>query len=85
LAIELYDQKGALSKFITQFWTPQAIPDNGSALGTNGPQSGWSINFADKHVTIALTESSCYNTNCDPQFLDASQYASPEGLMKIIQ
>jgi hypothetical protein len=85
LAIELYDQHGALAKFITQFWTPQPIPDNGSALGTNGPQSGWSVNFSDKHVTIALTQNSCYNTNCDRQFLDASQYASPEGLMKIVQ
>jgi hypothetical protein len=85
LAIELYDPKGALAKFITQFWTPLAIPDGGSTLGTNGPQTGWSINFADRHVTIALTQSSCYNTNCEPQFLDSSQYASPEGLMKINQ
>jgi Protein of unknown function (DUF1329) len=85
LAIELYDRQGVLSRFITQFWTPQAIPGGGSALGTNGPQAGWSINFTDRHVTIAVTQSSCYDTNCDSQFLDASQYASPEGLMKIIQ
>ena len=85
LAIELYDRQGALFKFITQFWTPLAVPSAGSVLGTNGPQTGWSINFADQHVTIALTQSSCYNTNCQPQYLDASQYASPEGLMKIVQ
>lgn len=85
LAIELYDPQGALFKFITQFWTPLAVPSGGAVLGTNGPQAGWSINFIDKHVTISLTQSSCYNTDCQAQYLDASQYASPEGLMKIIQ
>jgi hypothetical protein len=85
LAIELYDPQGALFKFITQFWTPMAIPSGGSMLGTNGPQAGYSINFLDKHVTIDVTQTSCYNTNCQPQYLDARQYASPEGLMKINQ
>jgi hypothetical protein len=85
LAIELYDPQGALFKFITQFWTPMAIPSGGSMLGTNGPQAGYSINFLDKHVTIDVTQTSCYNTNCQPQYLDAREYASPEGLMKINQ
>jgi hypothetical protein len=85
LAIELYDSRGALFKFITQFWTPLAVPSGGAVLGTNGPQAGWSINFADKHVSISLTQESCYNTDCQPRYLDAGQYASPEGLMKIIQ
>jgi len=85
LAIELYDPRGGLFKFITQFWTPMAIPSGGAMLGTNGPQAGWSINFGDKHLSISLTQTSCYNTNCQTQYLDVSQYASPEGLMKIIQ
>ena len=85
LAIELYDPQGGLFKFITQFWTPMAIPSGGAMLGTNGPQAGWSINFGDKHLSISLTQTSCYNTGCQAQYLDASQYASPEGLMKIIQ
>jgi hypothetical protein len=54
-------------------------------LGTNGPQVDFSVNFLDKHITIDLTQTSCYNTNCQPQYLDARQYASPEGLMKINQ
>ncbi len=85
LAIELYDSQGALFKFITQLWTPMAIPSGGSVLGTNGPQAGYSINFLDKHVSISLTQTSCYNTSCQTQYLDARQYASPEGLMKINQ
>jgi hypothetical protein len=85
LAIELYDPRGSLFKFITQLWTPMAIPSGGSVLGTNGPQAGYSINFLDKHVSIALTQTSCYNTSCQPRYLDASEYASPEGLMKINQ
>jgi len=85
LAIELYDREGKLSKFITQFWAPLAIPGGGSSLGIDGPQSGWSINFADQHVTIALSQDSCYDTGCDPKFLDPSEYASPEGLSKIVQ
>jgi len=62
-----------------------AIPSGGAVLGTNGPQAGYSINFLDKHVSISLTQTSCYNTTCQPQYLDARQYASPEGLMKINQ
>jgi hypothetical protein len=85
LAVELYDPQGALFKFITQFWTPMAVPTGGSVLGTNGPQAGWSINFSDKHVSISLTQESCYNKACPPRYLDTSQYASPEGLMKIVQ
>jgi len=85
LAIELYDPRGTLFKFITQFWTPMAVPSGGAVLGTDGPQAGYSINFGDRHVSIALSQSSCYNTACQPQYLDASQYASPEGLMKIVQ
>ena len=85
LAVELYDRQGTLSKFVTQFWTPLAIPSGGSALGTNGPQAGWSINFADKHFTVSLTQGSCYSTSCDPRYFDASQYASPEGLSQIVQ
>ena len=45
---------GGLFKFITQFWTPMAVPSGGAVLGTNGPQAGWSINFGDKHVSIRL-------------------------------
>jgi hypothetical protein len=85
LAIELYDPRGTLFKFITQLWTPMAVPSGGSVLGTNGPQAGYSINFLDKHVSIALAQTSCYNTSCQPRYLDASEYASPEGLMKINQ
>jgi len=85
LAIELYDPQGGLFKYITQFWTPMAVPSGGAVLGTNGPQAGLSVNFADKHISISVTQSSCYNTDCQPQYLDATQYASPEGLMKIIQ
>jgi hypothetical protein len=85
LAVELYDPQGALFKFITQFWTPMAVPSGGSVLGTNGPQAGWSINFSDKHVSISLTQESCYNGGCPSRYLDTSEYASPEGLMKIVQ
>ncbi len=85
LAIELYDPQGELFKYITQFWTPLAVPSGGAVLGTNGPQAGLSINFADQHLSISVTQSSCYNTDCQPQYLDAKQYASPEGLMKIVQ
>ena len=87
LAIELYDPHGRPVQIhysiLDATWRFPAVARCWEQMAR---RAGWSINFGDKHVSIALTQTSCYNTNCQTgSILDASQYASPEGLMKIVQ
>jgi hypothetical protein len=85
LAIDLYDPAGALYKFWVGFQTPVRVPDTGTALGVNGATDLLIVNFKDKHMTAATSADPCFNTDCNAQYLDASRYASPEGLSKIAQ
>ncbi|MGA7761809.1 MAG: DUF1329 domain-containing protein [Candidatus Binataceae bacterium] len=85
LAIDLYDSAGALYKFWVGFETPLRVPNTGTALGVNGATDLLIVNFKDKHMTAATAASPCFNTDCNAQYLDASRYASPEGLSKIAQ
>ena len=84
-AIDLYDPAGALYKFWVGFQTPLRVPDTGTALGVNGATDLLIVNFKDKHMTAATAADPCFNTDCNAQYLDASRYASPEGLSKIAQ
>ena len=43
------------------------------------------VNFKDKHLTISTVEEPCYNTDCSASYFDVERYASPQGLMKIVQ
>jgi hypothetical protein len=43
------------------------------------------VNFKDKHLTISTVEEPCYNTDCGASYFDVERYASPQGLMKIVQ
>jgi hypothetical protein len=85
LAIDLYDSQGALYKFWTGFLTPIRVPNTGAALGVNGATELLIVNFKDQHMTVATAANPCFNTDCNAQYLDASRYASPEGLSKIAQ
>jgi len=85
LAIDLYDPAGALYKFWVGFETPMHVPNTGTALGVNGATDLLIVNFKDKHMTAATAANPCFNTDCNAQYLDATRYASPEGLSKIAQ
>jgi hypothetical protein len=52
LATELYDHDGKLYKYLFELLAPMRVPKTGLALGVNGPDELFAINFADKHVTI---------------------------------
>jgi hypothetical protein len=85
LATELYDRDGKLYKFLFEFLMPLRVPQTGVALGANGATLDSIVNFKDKHLTISTVEEPCYNTDCSASYFDVERYASPQGLMKIVQ
>ena len=51
-----------------------------------GPYIGLLVNFRNKHVTVLPYLHSCLDSECTAAgYLDITRYASPEGLMKIMQ
>ncbi len=72
-------------KFLFEFLMPLRVPQTGVALGANGATLDSIVNFKDKHLTISTVEQPCYNTDCSTGYFDVGRYASPEGLMKIVQ
>ncbi|MGH7907186.1 MAG: DUF1329 domain-containing protein [Candidatus Binataceae bacterium] len=85
LAFELYDTKGQLAKYFVEFIAPMRVPKTGVALSTNGAIETFIVNFKDKHMTLNTAQDACYNTECSANYFDISRYASPAGLMKIVQ
>jgi hypothetical protein len=85
LAIDLYDPAGELYKTWLEFQSPMRVPDTGAALGVNGANELLIANFKDKHLTMSTAEHPCFNSDCRPQYLDVSRYASPDGLSEIAQ
>jgi hypothetical protein len=86
--LDLYDPDGNLFKSQLIFLAPKEIPetDRDVAELVTGPYTGLLVNFKGKHVTISPGLHSCVNTECVKDgYLDTKRYASPEGLMKIVQ
>ena len=85
--MDLYSPSGELFKTQLAFLYPAAIPgtrDVSELLA--GPNTGFLINFIDKHLTISPGLKSCVNSDCAKDgYLDVHRYASPEALMKIVQ
>jgi len=85
--LDLYAPSGELFKTQLVFLYPESIPatrDVAELLA--GPNTGFLINFTNKHVTISPGLKSCVNSNCAKDgYLDVSRYASPEALSKIVQ
>jgi hypothetical protein len=86
--LDLYDPSGDLYKSQLIFSYPTPLPGtNGDVaqLGA-GPNTSYLINFKDQHVSISPSRRSCINSDCKSNgYLDVTRYASPEGLMKIVQ
>jgi hypothetical protein len=85
LTIDLYDFAGGLYKLWLGLQTPLRVPDTGAALGVNGGTELLVVTFKDKHLTVATAAHTCFNTDCNAQYLDTGRYASPQGLSKIAQ
>jgi hypothetical protein len=86
--VDLYDAPGKLSKTQQVFLYPAVIPatDGDVAELAAGPNTSLLVNFRDKHATVFLYLRSCLNRECAAAgYLDITRYASPEGLMKILQ
>jgi len=87
--LDLYDSTGGLHKSQLIFSYPVLVPGTKgdvAQLGA-GPNTSFLINFKDHHVSISPSVRSCVNSECEKTdgYLDVSRYASPEGLMKIVQ
>jgi hypothetical protein len=86
--LDLYDALGKLSKTQLVFLDPVPIPGSKGDIAEllTGPSIGLLVNFRNKHVTVSPYLRSCLNDQCaGAGYLDVSRYASPEGLMKIVQ
>jgi hypothetical protein len=86
--LDLYDSAGSLYKSQMIFSYPAPVPEtHGDVVElTAGPNISYLINFKDEHVSISPSLPACVNSDCEQHgYLDVSRYASPEGLMKIVQ
>jgi len=86
--LDLYDAPGKLSKTQLVFLYPAPIPASGGDVAEllAGPYIGLLVNFRNKHVTVLPYLHSCLDSECTAAgYLDITRYASPEGLMKIMQ
>jgi len=86
--LDLYDTPGKLSKTEMAFLYPVPIPASAGDVAEllTGPYTGLLVNFRNQHVTVSPYLRSCLDGGCAAGgYLDLSRYASPEGLMKIMQ
>ncbi|HJU11060.1 MAG TPA: DUF1329 domain-containing protein [Candidatus Binataceae bacterium] len=86
--LDLYQTPGKLFKTQLAFLYPVPLPasDGDVVELLAGPYTGLLVNFRNKHVTISPYLRSCLDGECASDgYLDINRYASPEGLMKIIQ
>jgi hypothetical protein len=86
--LDLYGETGSLFKAQLTFLYPVTIPATGGDVVEllSGPNAGLLVNFRNRHVTVSPYLVSCFNIECSKDgYLDTSRYASPEGLMKIVQ
>jgi Protein of unknown function (DUF1329) len=86
--LDLYGNGGTMFKTQLTFLYPATIPatDGDVAEPLSGPNTGLLVNFRNRHVTASPYLRACLNIDCSGNgYLDVSRYASPEGLMKIVQ
>jgi hypothetical protein len=86
---EVWDRAGHLYKWIVVFAYPAIIPGlglQGQEVTITGPNTGYVVNFQDQHATVFIGLHVCVDHECDSQgFSNVGRYASPDGLMKIMQ
>lgn len=88
LTTDLYDAAGNLYKWIAVFIAPYAMPGSpgDEVLNISGQNTAYAVNFQDRHTTVFIGLKGCTNSECDSGgFGDATRWALPEGLSKIMQ
>jgi hypothetical protein len=86
--LDLYDSSSQLFKSQLVFSYPELIPGTESDLAqlVAGSNTSFLINFKDRHLSLEPNLHACINSDCDRDgYLDIRRYASPDGLMKIVQ
>jgi hypothetical protein len=86
--LDLYDMAGQLYKTQIVVSYPQSIPGTEGDVAelVSGSNTSFLVNFKDKHISIDPSLRSCVNSDCvNDGYLDVTRYASPEGLVKIVQ
>jgi hypothetical protein len=86
--LDLYDSSGRLFKSQLIFSYPERIPGTESDLAqlVAGSNTSFLINFKDRHLSLEPNLHACINSDCARDgYLDIRRYASPDGLMKIVQ
>jgi hypothetical protein len=85
--LDLYSPSGDLFKTQLVFLYPVSIPGTRDVAELlSGPNTGFLINFTNKHVTVSPGLKPCVNSDCaNDGYLDVHRYASPEALMKIVR
>jgi len=86
---ELYDPSQKLYKWLLEDFLPTPMPGGASGdmvIALNPNNTSYVVNFQDKHVTVAEGLHGCVDHQCDKGgYLDATRWALPEGLSKIMQ
>jgi hypothetical protein len=86
--LDLYRAPGDLYKTQLVFLYPAEIPATGGDVAEllAGSNTGLLVDFPNQHVTLSPYLRSCVNRECAKDgYLDITRYASPEGLLKIVQ
>jgi len=86
--LDLYDSSGQLFKSQLIFSYPERIPgtEHDQAQLVAGSDTSFLINFKDRHLSLEPNLRACINSDCTRNgYLDIRRYASPDGLMKIMQ
>jgi len=86
--LDLYREPEELYKAQFVFLYPAQIPATGGDVAEllAGPNTGLLVDFPNRHVTLSPYLRSCVNRECaNDGYLDITRFASPEGLLKIVQ
>ncbi len=86
---DLYDSAGNLYKWGATLLRPYPMPGGKPgdlAISIAGQNTAYCVNFQDKHVTVFIGLHGCIDNDCQANgYTDATRWALPEGLSKIMQ
>lgn len=87
--VDLWDNSNKLYKWSFEVVHPSEMGRlglNGQYYAWDGPGAFYVANFLDGHVTyFPGNEPLCVDNDCPSAYFDITRYASPQGLMKILQ
>jgi hypothetical protein len=85
---DLYDAAGKLYKWFAVLMTPTAMPGSpgNEVLTIAGWNTAYIVNFQDEHASVYIGLHGCVDSQCSAGgYDDATRWALPEGLDKVMQ